>query len=517
MLGREPFAERAALMTEASFIADVAVLPAWLRVDQAIDFVAGVHPRFRRDRALALLAKTQITGKRRMRELSKGMKTLVHLALTMAIDARLLVLDEPTLGLDILARRSFYDALVNDYMDATRTILITTHQVEEVENLLTDVLFIDKGRIVLDSSLEDIAARYAAVAVPDDRLHEARAAHPFHERGMLGKTMLYFERPDFDKPAQPRRGADAERFRSFRRQAVLGSAQHADLRVADTPGVLGEQGHLDRACRHRAWSSPSRSCSARSTSSPPSPRSSSVCSARRCCWRTASTFFVVMSIYSSWYLLECLYADRKDRSVLFWKSMPISDIATVISKLATALVAIPLVYFVAADVSTLLMAFIVSLRAHSYFGSALWHPDLWLQLQALWLYVIVTTAIWYLPFTGWLLFVSAWAKRAVMLWLILPPLALYWTESWFFGSHTFGSQLTQRALGYVSRAFYDHSNPSAWATTVVGGDTITTPSSVWHLLNPIGFLSSPATWIGVLVGLALIYGAVQLRLRRTEV
>ena len=198
VLGREPFSERAALMTEASFIADVAVLPAWLRVDQAIDFVAGVHPRFRRDRALALLAKTQITGKRRMRELSKGMKTLVHLALTMAIDARLLVLDEPTLGLDILARRSFYDALVNDYMDATRTILITTHQVEEVENLLTDVLFIDKGRIVLDSSLEDIAARYAAVAVPDDRLHEARAAHPFHERGMLGKTMLYFEQPDFD-------------------------------------------------------------------------------------------------------------------------------------------------------------------------------------------------------------------------------------------------------------------------------------------------------------------------------
>ncbi len=228
------------------------------------------------------------------------------------------------------------------------------------------------------------------------------------------------------------------------------------------------------------------------------------------------TFFVVMSIYSSWYLLECLYADRKDRSVLFWKSMPISDIATVTSKLATALVVIPLVYFIAADVSTLLMAFIVSLRAHSYFGGALWHPDLWLQLQALWLYVIVTTAIWYLPFTGWLLFVSAWAKRAVMLWLILPPLALYWTESWFFGSHVFGSQLAKRALGYVSRAFYDHSNPSAWATTVVGGDTITTPSSVWHLLNPVGFLSSPATWIGLAVGLLLIYGAVQLRLRRTE-
>jgi ABC-2 type transport system ATP-binding protein len=201
VLGREPFAERTALMSEASFIADVAVLPGWLRVDQAIDFVGGVHPRFRRDRANALLARTQITGKRRIRELSKGMKTLVHLALTMAIDAKLLVLDEPTLGLDILARRGFYDALVNDYMDATRTILITTHQVEEVENLLTDVLFIDKGRIVLDSSLEDIATRYAAVAVSEDKLNAARAERPFHERPMLGKKILYFEHPDHDKLA----------------------------------------------------------------------------------------------------------------------------------------------------------------------------------------------------------------------------------------------------------------------------------------------------------------------------
>jgi ABC-2 type transport system ATP-binding protein len=201
VLGREPWRERAALMHDASFIADVAVLPGWLRVDQAIDFVAGVHPRFRRDRALALLAKTQIGAKRRIRELSKGMKTQVHLALTMAIDAKLLVLDEPTLGLDILARSAFYDALVNDYMDETRTILVTTHQVEEVENLLTDVLFIDKGRIVLDSSLDDIATRYAAVAVAADRMEAARAERPFYERRMLGKVVLYYERPDLAKIA----------------------------------------------------------------------------------------------------------------------------------------------------------------------------------------------------------------------------------------------------------------------------------------------------------------------------
>jgi len=201
VLGREPFRERTRLMHDACFIADVAVLPAWLRVDQAIDFVAGVHPRFRRDRAMALLNKTEITGRRRMRELSKGMKTQVHLALTMAIDAKLLVLDEPTLGLDILARSAFYDALVNDYMDETRTILITTHQVEEVENLLTDVLFINRGHIVLDSSLEDIATRYAAVAVAADRLDAARAEKPFFERRMLGKAILYFEHPDLEKLA----------------------------------------------------------------------------------------------------------------------------------------------------------------------------------------------------------------------------------------------------------------------------------------------------------------------------
>jgi ABC-2 type transport system ATP-binding protein len=199
VLGREPFAERALLMQEASFIADVAVLPAWLRVHQAIDFVAGVHPRFRRDRAAAMLAKADIGTQRRIGELSKGMKTMVHLALTMAIDARLLVLDEPTLGLDIIARRSFYDALVNDYMDDTRTIVITTHQVEEVENLLTDVLFIDKGHIVLDCSVEDIGARYAAVEVADDRVAAARQERPFYERRALGKTLLYFEGADRDK------------------------------------------------------------------------------------------------------------------------------------------------------------------------------------------------------------------------------------------------------------------------------------------------------------------------------
>jgi ABC-2 type transport system permease protein len=229
------------------------------------------------------------------------------------------------------------------------------------------------------------------------------------------------------------------------------------------------------------------------------------------------TFFVVMDIYATWYLLDCLYADRKDRSVLFWKSLPISDTATVLAKLFTGLIAIPLVYFIAADIATLLMAFIVSVRAHSTLGGSLWQPDLWLQLQALWLYLIVTSAIWYLPFAGYLLVVSAWAKRAVTLWSIVPPLAAYLLERWFVGTQWVGTALQDRAFGYLPRAFHDKSDQSAWVTTVIQHDTIKTPGSIWQLLDPLGFFSSPATWAGIVVGIAFIIAAIQLRLRRTEI
>ena len=201
VLGRDPWRDRDELMRDVCFIADVAVLPRWMKVSQALDYVGGVHPRFDRAKAEAFLAKTSIQRSSLVRSLSKGMVTQLHLALIMAIDAKLLVLDEPTLGLDILARRAFYDALVNDYMDETRTILITTHQVEEVENLLTDVLFIDKGRIVLDSSLDDISVRYTAIAVGPDHIDAARAQKPFYERRVLGKTVLYYEHPDMEKLA----------------------------------------------------------------------------------------------------------------------------------------------------------------------------------------------------------------------------------------------------------------------------------------------------------------------------
>jgi ABC-2 type transport system ATP-binding protein len=196
VLGRDPWTERDQLMCDVCFISDVAVLPRWLRVSQAVDYVAGVHPRFDRAKAEGFLAKTTVGSRSRVGELSKGMVAQLHLALVMAIDAKLLVLDEPTLGLDILFRKQFYDSLLNDYFDRNRTIIVTTHQVEEVEHVITDLLFINRGRIVFDCSMEEFEARYLEVMVHPEQLAAARALQPMHERQQLGRTILLFDRGD---------------------------------------------------------------------------------------------------------------------------------------------------------------------------------------------------------------------------------------------------------------------------------------------------------------------------------
>jgi ABC-2 type transport system ATP-binding protein len=198
VLGIEPARDRNALMSQVCFIADAAVLPRWLSVAHAIDYVAGVHPRFDRKRAEQVLATTDIRRGSRIGQLSKGMITQLHLALILAINARLLVLDEPTLGLDLVYRRQFYDTLLNDYIDKERTILLTTHQVEEVENLLTDVLFIDKGRVVLDAAVDDLPARFQQLTVAPDRIEEARALNPFYVRELFGRTIMLYQ----DLPAE---------------------------------------------------------------------------------------------------------------------------------------------------------------------------------------------------------------------------------------------------------------------------------------------------------------------------
>ena len=196
ILGRDPWSNRDELMRDVSFIADVAVLPRWIRVSQLLEYMAGVHPKFDRTKAESFLAKTTIERRKKVRELSKGMVAQLHLAIVMAIDARLLVLDEPTLGLDILYRKQFYDSLLNDYFDRSRTIVVTTHQVEEVQDVLTDLMFIDRGRIVLECSMEEFDSRYVEVMVNPEHLAAARALKPVHERQVFGRSVLLFDRVD---------------------------------------------------------------------------------------------------------------------------------------------------------------------------------------------------------------------------------------------------------------------------------------------------------------------------------
>jgi ABC-2 type transport system ATP-binding protein len=196
VLGRDPWAERDQLMRDVSFIADVAVLPRWIRVSQLLDYVDGVHPKFDRAKADSFLAKTEIKRASKVRQLSKGMVAQLHLAIVMAIDAKLLVLDEPTLGLDILYRKQFYDSLLNDYFDGKRTIIVTTHQVEEVQDVLTDLIFVNHGRIVLECSMEEFESRYVELMVHPDHVAGARSLNPINERQLFGRSIMLFDQVD---------------------------------------------------------------------------------------------------------------------------------------------------------------------------------------------------------------------------------------------------------------------------------------------------------------------------------
>jgi ABC-2 type transport system ATP-binding protein len=232
VLGRDPWTDRDQLMCDVCFISDVAVLPRWIRVSQALDYLSAVHPRFDRAKAEGFLARTTINHASRVRELSKGMVAQLHLALVMAIDAKLLVLDEPTLGLDILYSKQFYDSLLNDYFDRSRTIILTTHQVEEIEHVLTDVMFIHRGRIVFSRSIEELESRYFEVSVRPEQVAAARALKPMYEREVLGRNIMLFDRVDHQQLAalgEVRTAAIADLF-----VAVIGN--EAGNQAGDTPG-----------------------------------------------------------------------------------------------------------------------------------------------------------------------------------------------------------------------------------------------------------------------------------------
>lgn len=204
VIGLDPFRQRKELMQNICFIADVAVLPRWIRVSQLLDFVTSTHPKFSRQKAESLLARTKVGNRRdaRVRELSKGMVTQLHLSIIAAIDAQLLVLDEPTLGLDIIFRKEFYANLLSDYFDEERTILVTTHQVEEIENILTDIMFINEGRIILDSTMDELADNYVELMTSRDRVDAARQLAPIAEREIFGKSVMLFENPDRKRLAE---------------------------------------------------------------------------------------------------------------------------------------------------------------------------------------------------------------------------------------------------------------------------------------------------------------------------
>src|SRR5436305_2092393 len=245
VLGRDPWTQRSQLMRDVSFIADVAVLPRWIKVWQVLDYVAGVHPRFDRAKAESLLAKTTIGHTRKVRELSKGMVAQLHLAIVMAIDARLLVLDEPTLGLDILYRKQFYDSLLNDYFDCSRTIVVTTHQVEEIQDVLTDLMFIDRGRIVLECSMEEFDSRYLEVMVNPEHVEAARALEPIHERPVFGRSVLLFEDVDRDQletMGEVRRPSIADLFVAVMSPHSQNVAVSASLRRDEPAGQANQVG-----------------------------------------------------------------------------------------------------------------------------------------------------------------------------------------------------------------------------------------------------------------------------------
>ena len=226
VLGRDPWTARDALMRDVCFIADVAVLPRWIRVEQALDYVAGVHPRFDRAKAERFLAKAGVRPRSRVRELSKGLAAQVHLAIVMAIDAKLLVLDEPTLGLDLLASKQFYDSLIHDYFDRSRTILVSTHQIDEIQDVLTDFVFLDRGRIVLECDMEAYESRYFEVMVRPERIDAARALGPIHARQAFGRDILLFdrgEREQLEALGELRRPSIAELF-----IALVGGSQGAE-------------------------------------------------------------------------------------------------------------------------------------------------------------------------------------------------------------------------------------------------------------------------------------------------
>jgi ABC-2 type transport system ATP-binding protein len=555
VLGRDPWAARDELMRDVSFIADVAVLPRWMKVSQALDYVAGVHPRFDRAKAEGFLAKTTIKRTSKVRELSKGMVAQLHLALVMAIDAKLLVLDEPTLGLDILYRKQFYDSLLNDYFDKTRTIVVTTHQVEEIQDVLTDLMFIDRGRIVLECSMEEFDARYLEVMVHPEHLAEARALKPMHERPVFGRNVLLFDGADRAQLAalgEVRRPSIADLF-----VATMGKNQRSDVgsqtsesRIQNRESRIENQGRRDQMT---AQTNPpplfSGNAKANGLGYYGAPTRPLYWSVWRELWENRSIYIAplivaavqvfgfaisaiglaerrhaalvlgdpvklragmeqpydiaaMMMIFTVFivgvfYCLDALHGERRDRSILFWKSLPVSDLTTVLSKVAIPLVILPLISFALVVCVQLIMVMETSvvLIIHGMSPATTWTVIPFFQDWLVMLYGLVTITLWHAPIYGWLLLVSGWARRATFLWAVLPLIAIQIFEKITFDTSYCRDLLRHRLMGFAPHAFGFH------------GDGHPTIDSLAQL-TPGRYLISPGLWLGLLVAAVFLAAAV---------
>ncbi len=551
VLGRDPRRERDALMSEVAFIADVAVLPRWLKVTQALAYLEGVHPRFDRRRADALLARTAVRREARVGQLSKGMVTQLHLALVMAIDARLLVLDEPTIGLDILFRKQFYDTLLNDYFDERRTIIVTTHQVEELEHILTDLMFIDGGRIVLDGSMETVQARFCELMAAPDRLAEARGLRPIRERQLFGRSILLFDNVPRERlatlgevrapsigdlfvavigggrrqrPHRPRQPPDRSRRMSLETVSTL---------AAPDFGAGGQPRAPVHAARPFLWSVRRELWEHRAVVVAPVLVAAFVLvglAIAAVTFPPGVDFFAGLdparqtgaiaaglaaagfpidaagTLVALLYCVGALHGERRDRSILFWKSLPVSDTTTVLAKAAAPLAVVPAVVFatiLATRVLVLLLAGLVLLAGGHAIGPILARVSL-AQLTVVPLYGVIVSALWLAPVYGVLLLVSAWVKRAPLVWVLVPPFAAVLIEATALHSGHIARFIGWRLSGADTVAY-----ARGW-----GGDKVI---SRLDQLDPAGFLTSPDLWLGLIAAAAFIAGAIWVRRRRDPV
>ncbi len=540
VLGKNPSRDRAALMEDVCFIADVAVLPRWIRVWQLIELTENIHPKFSREKCLAYLASTKITLDHRVKQLSKGMVVQLHLAIVMAIDVKLLVLDEPTLGLDILFRKQFYTNLLNDYFDEERTIIITTHQVEEIEHILSDLIFIQDGRIALDCSMEKVQENYIELIVAPDKAAAARELQPLYERELFGRHIFLYKNTNRAAAQGTGRTAYTEcrrpvcRYHEWRcRMNRLMALVKREFWVnkgafRSTPLVIGgiyivltlmfliTFNHFDN--EFQSLKELTRFLSQTEVGL----RSEIIYGVTIAVF--PGLFNIVLSFVVFFYLLGSLYDDRKDRSILFWKSLPASDTLTLGSKLLSAMVVAPFIFWAIYVLTYIVIMLIFSVVVLSL-GENPWTLFLGIgspfKAWSMLLLSYLAQSVWALPLYGWLMLVSSFAPRIPLLFAILPPVVVAVLQIWIEFLQTF--TLKKNLFGVIGEWFAN--SPFISFISTDGSDkpvaTLGIPlSGTFNHEATVGNILDRLFSVHMLIGLAVaavfLGTALWLRRRATE-